>query len=208
MKRASVLAVLLLVLGTRVQSATAERIDYTEGHLGLAFVSDSHITDQAGVTGRMSFDPGLAFGFTRGRDYGFVRYEGEIGYFRVATDDLEAFNVSVPIDADNSAFFFLLNGWFQREDRDAPTSPYGGIGLGFARAAVSDASAGGRQVWESDSDYVLALQLGAGARFRVTDRVSLDVRYRYFATTDPEFESADAELHAHMLVIGGAWVDE
>jgi opacity protein-like surface antigen len=156
----------------------------------------------------MSFDPGLAFGFTRGRDYGFIRYEGEIGYFRVSTDDLEAFNMSVPIDADNSAFFFLLNGWFQRDRGHEPSTPYGGIGLGFARAAVSDGWVAGTQVWGSDSDYVLALQLGAGVRFRVTDEISLDVRYRYFATTDPEFESADAELHAHMLMLGGVWVDE
>jgi len=40
----------------------------------------------------------------------------------------------------------------------------------------------------SEDDTVFAYQIGAGAGYAVNKNITIDLKYRYFATEDPDFE--------------------
>ncbi len=66
-------------------------------------------------------------------------------------------------------------------------------------AEVSDMNLPG---FENDDDTVFAYQVGAGVGYAVTEKVSFDVKYRYFATSDPEFDTTKAEYSSHNVYAG------
>jgi opacity protein-like surface antigen len=53
-----------------------------------------------------------------------------------------------------------------------------------------------------EDDTVFVYQAGAGLGFPVTEAITLFAGYRFFGTTDPEFEGVDAEYHSHNVVGG------
>ncbi len=64
--------------------------------------------------------------------------------------------------------------------------PYIELGAGVARVEVNDFTAGDF----NDDDIVFAYQGGAGLAFDLTERLTVDLGYRYFATDDPSFSTA------------------
>jgi len=54
----------------------------------------------------------------------------------------------------------------------------------------------------SVDDTVFAYQVGTGVSFAVNEKVSLDLNYRYFATSDPNFEGIETEYSSHNVYAG------
>jgi opacity protein-like surface antigen len=65
-------------------------------------------------------------------------------------------------------------------------SPYAGVGIGVARIEASNLQVTGEPM-SSGSAVVLAYQLGAGFDYALTDRLNLDLGYRYFSCARPKF---------------------
>jgi OmpA-OmpF porin, OOP family len=138
------------------------------------------------ISGDLKFDnPGGGGGISAG--YGFangIRLEGEAGYRRNGVNEFNFSMGSVPLDGHESMWDFMANTYY-----DIPTgsrwTPYvgGGIGLGILQIAAS--SAGGSADASGD---VFAYQAIAGIGYQLTDRINLGVEYRYFATTDMNFQ--------------------
>ncbi len=102
------------------------------------------------------------------------------------------------------------NGWFDFNAAGA-LHPYIGGGIGGARVEVRDfsaQSAGGGGF--TDDDIVLAYQGGVGINFDITDRTTIDLGYRYFATEDPGYSTSggefDFEYEQHVALLSLRYV--
>jgi opacity protein-like surface antigen len=86
----------------------------------------------------------------------------------------------------------MLNGFYDIP-RGGRWRPYlgGGIGVGFVSA---DFSAAG-----DDDDTVFAYQVGAGIGYEITPSIIVALDYRFFGTTDPEFDAIITKVVAEYI---------
>lgn len=177
---------------------------YVSGNLGLAVASDSDVTDSTvpGTTIEIESDSGMALGVAAG--YGFAnntRLEGEIAYQKNDLDKARALGV-VGLTGDTSSLALLLNGYYDFVNK-SPMTPFISAGVGLARVDVNDMNMPGSGFPNAnDDDTVFAYQLGAGVGYAVNAKVSLDVKYRYLGTSDPEFDTTDVEYSSHNVYAG------
>lgn len=122
--------------------------------------------------------------------------------------------------ADISALTILANGYFDLALSHGFT-PYVGVGLGASRLTTTNVAYvnpdGTTGTWTGTSTWNFAWALTVGTAYQVTDRVSIDINYRYLhlgnaqALTDPAFGSTPinyTNINAHELRVGlrfGLW---
>ena len=178
---------------------------YVSGNLGISMPSDSDLTDSAvpGITFDIESDSGLALGVAVGyRLANNIRIEGEVAYQKNDFDKVSALGVDFDLTGDVSNLAFLLNSYYDFANESAFT-PFISVGIGFANVEVNDMNVPGLGTPEySDDDTVFAYQVGAGVGYAVNDKVSLDVKYRYFATSDLEFDTTEVEYSSHNVYAG------
>ncbi len=105
-------------------------------------------------------------------------------------------------------FGLLVNYWID-VPTGTPVTPYvgAGIGLGIYRADDIDLPEFGAEIAD-DTALALAWQLGAGVAWRITPQISVSADYRWFNSTNPEFDlsgtEAEFELEAssHNAIAG------
>jgi len=177
---------------------------YVSGSVGVAVPVDQDVVFSAAPTTPVTFesDNGLALGVAVG--YGFAnntRVEGEIAYQK---NDLARYiepgAAAVAVTGDTSSLALLVNGYYDFKN-NSPFTTFITAGIGMAKVSVSDISGGGLTI-RGDDDTVFAYQVGAGVGYAVTDKVTVDVKYRYFATSDPHFEISTAEYSSHNIYAG------
>ena len=161
-------------------------------------VNDSDLSDPTGTLQalgtELSFDTGFNINGAFGYEYDSgLRVEGELAYRANDFDEviIGAFGLSAPIEGDIEVFSIMLNGFY-----DIPLGgswiPYigGGIGVGFVRSDLS--------TFGIETDPVFAYQVGAGIGYEITPSIIVALDYRFFATTDPEFNTGiEAEYSSH-----------
>jgi opacity protein-like surface antigen len=177
---------------------------YVSGNIGFAMLSDSDITDSTtpGLTITMEYDTGLALGGALGYDFNRFRVEGEISYQKNDIDKVSILGFPFAASGDVSSLAFLINGYFDFVN-DSAFTPYITAGLGYAQIDLNDFNiAGSGEPDYSQDDSVFAYQVGLGVGYAVTEKVTIDVKYRYFATEDPEFDTATAEIASHNFLLG------
>lgn len=193
---------MLLSISTIAYSAEGP---YVSGNLGLAILSDSDVTDSTvpGITLDIESDTGLALGVAAGYDFGNnIRIEGEIAYQKNDVDKASLLGVDVDLTGDTSSLAFLLNGYYDFANESAFT-PFISAGLGVAEVEINDFNVPGSGLPSSnDDDTVFAYQVGAGVGYAVNEKVTIDVKYRYFGTSDPDFETTTAEYSSHNFYAG------
>ena len=141
-----------------------------------------------------------------------LRGEVELGYRRGNIDEatrrfteFEPIRVS-DVDATVSSLSLMANGIFTLDA--GPVRPYLGAGLGIARlksswdAQTVTVSTGGELAdvelaSSSDDDVVFAYQAMAGLGVPVAEGIELRAGYRYFATTDADFDGDDFSYATH-----------
>ncbi len=94
---------------------------------------------------------------------------------------------------------FLVNGYYDFFTK-SPITPYLSAGIGFANLKINDLDDFG-----DSSDTVLAYQVGVGLGYAINREVTLDFKYRYFATADPNFDGMDAECGSHNIYVGARY---
>jgi opacity protein-like surface antigen len=177
---------------------------YVSGNIGFAMASDSDLTDSTvpGVTVNTEFDTGLAFGAALGYDFNRFRMEGEISYQKNDVDKIGSQGVLFDPTGDATALSFLINGYYDFVNRSAFT-PYISAGLGFAQVEFNNLDISGLGFSGSnDEDTVFAYQIGIGVGYAVTEKVTIDVKYRYFGTEDSEYDTTEAEFTSNNFIFG------
>lgn len=208
--------VLLVALATFLPlssfAADAEGL-YVGGNLGMAIPSDADVTESepgtSAETYNLESDLGLALGAAVGYAFENIRVEGELAWQKNDFDKINMWGRDLELEGDISSLAFLLNGYYDFKNSSAFT-PFVTAGIGMARIDIDDMALSG---WggpaQSTHDTVFAFQLGFGVSYAVSDRISLDVKYRYFRTQDPEFEgdasdpgTSEAEYSSHNIYVG------
>lgn len=211
--------VVLVVGGGLASVPSAEAQWYVSGNVGAAILGDADVTDTftgGNITAEVEFDTGLGLSGAVGHAWGNFRLEGE---FSNRKNDLDAIDVqsltiagvlftalgTADLTGDTSSFGFMANGWY---DVDTGTKwvPFVGAGLGVAKINIDVESVAGVAVVYDESDTVFAYQVGAGIGYKVTPTVTVNLAYRFFGTSDPEFDDGvdkiDSEYHSHNITVG------
>ena len=194
-----VVVLFALALVFTASYASAEGL-YVKGILGATMPTDSTVD----VSGQsvpadngdydFEFDSGWLFGAAVGSDLGNnVRVEGEIAYSSADVDTIEGDDAS---DFEVSGWTYLLNCYYDI-DNGSSVTPFIGAGIGAATVEFDDDG-------DDDDDTVFAYQVSAGIGYAVNDSTTIELGYRYLATSDPEFEDGDveAEYGSHNFAIG------
>jgi opacity protein-like surface antigen len=194
------LLVVLCCLSLVQFAVSAEAVEpnfYVQGNIGYTAVNDADLTvaDEP-ASDELSFDGGWNVSAAAGVKLGNGRVEGEIGY---RTNDFDEYSgsgegVSEPADGEISNISFMVNGYYDIPTGTAVT-PYVGGGIGVARIEIEPSG-------ESYDDTVFAYQGAIGVGIAVSKTVTIDLGYRYFATTDPDFEGTEVEYKSHNLLAG------
>jgi opacity protein-like surface antigen len=188
----------VVVLAVVLLSATAAfAAPYVSGNIGIVSVMDSDLTEP-GLTGSMSFDPGLGVMGAVGSDFmPGVRGEVELAY---RTNDMDTLTIdgfgSGPIDGEITCLSMMVNV-FKDFHSGSSLVPFIGGGLGIANV---EAEINGLTTKEDDT--VIAYQLAAGAGYAVSNTLTLDAQYRFFGTSNPDFAGTEAEYMSHNFLVG------
>ena len=178
---------------------------------------------------------GLALTGAIGCDYGNYRLEAEVGYqtndLKSSGEDISGIAQTWPTNAagtttttrqamrgDVSVLSLMGNGYYDF-DLGSKVELYATAGVGVAQVTghnvnhVTDISSGPPYTFTANPDpgfnahaTTLAWQVGAGLAAPIADNVKLDLRYRYFATTD--FTSFmfgapfNANVSSHSVLLG------
>jgi len=127
---------------------------------------------------------GLVLTGAIGYDFGSARLEGALGYQK---HDLKN------VDEDISLLTVMVNAYYDF-DAGSGVSPYVMGGLGMARVDMS---------WTSDDEDVFAWQLGAGVGYKVAERTTLDLGYRYLKPNNFDTHGmGDGKLACHNIMLG------
>jgi opacity protein-like surface antigen len=168
----------------------------------LEMITGEDIPAGASVSAELGYDAGPFLGVAVGYDFGNYRLESEFGYMKNDMDELSvrvnipgegSLKVGEPMDGDLSSFTVLFNGYYDF-CKGSKLRPYITAGIGYSRveAQVSDMEDG------SEDDSVFAYQAGAGIGWDVSEIITLDLKYRYFGTSDP----LDIDYSSHSVSLG------
>jgi len=169
---------------------------YVSGSIGAVMANDSDLssTYYPGDSATVDFDTGFGLGIAVGNDYGGDRLEVEFGYQENDLDTVKGGGKSYALPGDVSGMGLLVNGYHDFKTTSTVT-PFIGAGIGFANVELD-------MPGYNEDDNVFAYQVGAGLSFAVNQEVNLDLKYRYFGTTDPEFDGIEAEYSSHNVYAG------
>lgn len=176
---------------------------YLSANIGAAMLSDSDFSgSRFPGTAELGYDPGWAFGAAFGYGFTNFRFEGEVSHQENDIDETSARGFTLDSDGTVTGEALLLNGYYDFTNQTAFT-PYISAGFGYAIVEIEDYNIAGSGVGDySDDDSVFAYQLGFGVGYGVNENVTIDFKYRYFATSDPEFETSEGEFQSHNILLG------
>jgi len=210
MKNRMVFALIALALFFVATPAMAAG-PYVGAQVGAVFLSDSTFSIAGIDVGDAKFDTGFGFGLAGGFDYGTWRLEGEFAYRVNDNKEVTYGGTTDPIGGDISSMALMVNGYYDFKTVSPTFVPYLGVGVGGAQvsAKVTDPIDG---TVIDDSDTGFAYQFAAGVGIVASKQLTIDLGYKYFATTEPSFEvlggggiKMDAEYGSHNLFLGARY---
>ena len=208
MKKTFSASVILLMLFMLPSISLGAKIGpYISVNLGGAFLNDSDQSQGGYDLETMKFDPGFASSFAGGFNFGMFRIEGELGYQGNNVDnkyDYEYYDYyyhddyyddhhhSSNDDSSDLTASSLMGNFYLDFVNPSPVTPFLTAGLGMATVSLFDYY----------DDTVFAYQVGAGLAFAINPRMSIDLKYRYFATEDLDLDGIEAKFASHNVYCG------
>ncbi|MBC8524237.1 MAG: porin family protein [Chlorobium phaeobacteroides] len=171
---------------------------YASLSAGLGFLTNSSADDGVvKVEDVWGFNTGYLVNGAVGLDGDMYRVEAAIGYQSNSIDTLLGIEIPGDWNWRVSILSFMANGYLDIESEGSTVTPYLTAGAGIANVSFNDGIT-------SDDDTVFAYQLGAGIGFEVSEDTTVDVGYRYFATSDvdPGGYGVDYSMASHNAVVG------
>jgi len=180
---------------------------YVGANAGAAFQDDPTFRDGTTSSAKLHTDTGYAVTANGGYDFGGPKLELELGYrdtgisSRVDPDDRRTKKSS----GGTTSLSIMTNGLYSFLPNSS-WHPFLGAGIGVARIDEhlkdTDDSA-----LVKDSTWQFAYQGIAGLSYDVSRSWAVNTQYRYFATLDPKFRTADGtkvngEYGTHAVMLG------
>jgi opacity protein-like surface antigen len=167
---------------------------YIGGSVGLGFLSDSTIEDDGSKLGELSWDSGFLVGGAIGIKEDVYRLEAEVGYQQ---NDAKTLTLSGGSESaakgDVSILSFLANAYYDFNSGTGTLVPFLTAGAGVASIELT----------EDLDDTVFAWQVGAGLGVELTPDITMDLKYRYFAASDPTYDdTTKLSVSSHDLLLG------
>lgn len=192
----------LLVAASVAAPTAAQETDspYAAIQAGVTLIDDA--TAKSTVTEEYSLDPGFAAGGALGYAFGQLRVEGEALFKSASLDEVTYAPTGLTVDVSGSVSVLgvMANAWYDI-DTASPWTPYIGGGAGWARIGAEV-----KEVDFDESDGVFAYQVGAGIGYSMSESTTVFIEYRYFGSSDPEFErngvKTTVEIGAHNARLG------
>jgi len=161
---------------------------YLAANFGFLTAGDAS-NSGTGVNNKWVFESGILVQAAYGYRLQDTTTEIEIAGRAVGAKTVtESGGAAVKATGNVTVLSFLANVTYEFPNQYQVT-PYALGGLGFARYSAARVAAAGSSTVKSD-DWVIGYQLGAGLLYPLNDKWTLDVSYRYFATTQPELKNA------------------
>jgi OmpA-OmpF porin, OOP family len=161
---------------------------YLGGEAGWSSLEDQ--TDRAGgVSLGANYDDGYALGVRGGYQMGPWRFEEEYIYRNNDLSSLSFGGVSIPGVSGSRSSHAIMTNVLYDFDLGWPVTPHIGAGIG-AVDVVENAKIAGIGAFANDDSWQFGYQAIAGATYNINPNLSVDVDYRYLATTDPTFHLA------------------
>ena len=180
-------------------------LSYTQGDLELAAA--------APLDGGPGFTAAIGYGVPNGlraelefgyRSSSWSKYEDLRATYGGETHDLD----DEDSEGDVTTLSLMVNGTMVF-DTSSGLSPYVGAGIGFAKHEVSGEEAeatvqGTTHELESfsEDDTVLAYQAMVGVTYPISENAEARLGYRYFATSEAEFDDFKADYGSHSVELG------
>lgn len=207
---------LLAAVAAATSPASAEGW-YARADLGYGFSGALETPREIGIAptfgGDGDFDNGWTASVAGGRAFASgLRIEGELAY---RDAEIER-SVGVAPGAEANAISLLANAYYDF-NRAGQFQPYVGAGVGVAQIdgrTFNNATLAANLVGFDSTDTNIAYQVLAGVGVGLSERVTLDVGYRYFAAPDLEFSghsplgvsrTFEADYEHHAATIGLRW---
>lgn len=119
------------------------------------------------------------------------------------------------VSGDVTSLSFMVNAYYDFAN-SSPVTPFVSLGVGFVKVEydLSSEFIGWYMIYDIDEDYnyitpdgsdsttVAAYQLGTGIGFALNSHLTLDLKYRFFATEDPEFGDVNVSYQSHNVYVG------
>ncbi|NTU59360.1 MAG: porin family protein [Chlorobiaceae bacterium] len=121
-----------------------------------------------------------------------VRLEAEVGYHSTIVDNA-LINIG---DAKLAIWTYMANGYYDIAMNNPSVTPYIMAGLGMSDATLSDGNVG------SQSSNQFTWQVGGGFGIKASDKVTIDIGYRYLSPSDGHFDGATVSLSSHNIMGG------
>ena len=183
---------IIVLLSLLPAQSQVEGRGYFDGDIGGSIMPDADFEEYFGnpiASGsEVEFDPGFRIGLRAG--YGVTDWfaaELETG---LMVNSIDSISGATESDAFMSNIPCLVNARFQLSQFDRLT-PYFGVGVGFSVTTLDadNIAFGGGWLEGTMSTVVFAYQGFAGLRYNFNDNMGVSLEYRYFATTEPEWEA-------------------
>ncbi|TLU88503.1 MAG: porin family protein [Chlorobium sp.] len=151
--------------------------------------------DQNNITGAITFRNGFAASGAIGLKNDFTRIEAAVGYQHNLVDTFlgaKAIN-----DGSNVDFWtFMANGYVDYEMKGAAITPYLMAGLGVADVCLNDNV-------KSENHSTFVWQIGAGAGFRASEKVIVDLGFRYLSPSNITSDSGNRYSMSSSNILAG-----
>ncbi len=176
-------------------------LPYISVGAGIVSTNDSDLHTVDGPVS-FEFDTGYAAAVAVGTAFDYFRAELEFSYLEVDFDNGSYSGIKTSVVGDGSIFVLMMNGYFDFFS-DSFLTPFVTAGIGGAQIKTSSLTAPNyNYMLESDDDTVFAYQIGAGVDCWVNEKTAVYVKYKYFATADPQFWLGKAEFSSHNIYMG------
>lgn len=203
MKRIIIISCCVMITLFCSQTVSAEE-RYGSLRLGVAIPGNSDIIDGSDPATRVvaKFKKGMFVSTALGWEFNYFRLEGEFLYQSNDFESASIAGIETTISGDISSLALLFNGYFDYKN-STDFTPYLYAGLGASMMSLSalglpDVGLGP----VSDEHVVAAYQLGGGLTYKMDENISLNLNYRYFVPSDPDFNNIETEFASHNISLG------
>ena len=190
-----------------LQGMAADPGSYLRIDAGVNIVNDIDF-DAFGGSASLELDPGFRASVAAGcRFTPVIAAEVETGFLFNSVDEISGPGGTLSLsDSGFSQVPILANVIFRFENQ-SPFVLFAGAGAGGVVSSLSVDDAGAD---DSDSDFVFAWQLQAGAHYKISDTVSLGLSYKYLGTDGPGLDIEGVEfdvdsVHNHAIMGSFNW---